>query len=238
MSIKSIKQILRSNLLSVNTTTYRTGVNPIRQILLLPVLLPMFFVMYGFALLIGDEKAITGFEMMFELMYIFGIAVLLMFAGIGIFAGLVTVIYPMYLRINKIVKTPQQVEYLRKKIEIITDNKQQSNKILNLLYQVKDHINEDPPDAKIHSLENKCEQQKWEIQELKYKNKKLVNESKEKSIKIIKLEKGLQNTNTRLDKLEIKNKEKFEAISDKIHSKNNSENTEMIDKSNKDEIID
>ncbi len=110
--------------------------------------------------------------------------------------------------------------------------------VTNYLIPGSANLTSDPPDAKIHDLENKCEEQKWEIEELKHKNKKLVNESKEKSIKIIKLEKGSQNTNARLDKSEIENKEKFEAISGKIHSKNNTENTEMIDKSNKDEIID
>ena len=110
--------------------------------------------------------------------------------------------------------------------------------VTNYLIPGSANLTSDPPDAKIHDLENKCEEQKWEIEELKHKNKKLVNESKEKSIKIIKLEKGLQNTNARLDKSEIENKEKSEAISGKIHSRNNTENTEMIDKSNKDEIID
>ena len=197
------------------------------------------FVMYGFALLIEDEKSIRGFEAMFELPAMLGIAVLLMFAGLGIVVGLFTVIHPIYSRIYTIVKTPQQVESLKQKIDTITDNKQEANKVLELLYQVKHYFDsEQPPDAKIHNLENKCEQQKWEIRELKHENKKLVSENKEKSFKILKLEKGLQNTNTRLDKIEIENREKLEAISDKIHSKNNIENTKEIDKSNRDEIID
>ena len=219
--MSNFTQIVYSNLISTRTGTYERNVDPIRAIFMLPVLIVGLFATYGFAFLIEDEKSIRAFEAMFELLPMLGLAILLMFAGVGIFFGLFTIIYPIYSKIHKIVNTPQQVETLEQKIETITDNKQEANKVLELLYKMKQYFDdEQPPDAKIHNLESKCEEQGWKIKELKHENKM-------KDTRILNLENKVQNMNIRLDELENEKKEKIQIIGDRAKTNNNTENTDL-----------